>query len=105
MNRVIFLVLNDGKPLASYDMYKAIRGIKGFRHINYRTVYRRMQVLEDGCWITQRGTRPAQPGSDSKLYALALRGKAALLLDKKSIDEFLQTATDEQLLKLIDSLG
>jgi DNA-binding PadR family transcriptional regulator len=105
LNRVIFLILYSKKLLASYDMYKEIRGMKGFRHIDSRTVYRRMEALEKQGWIRQKGTRPARPGWDSTLYELTLRGKAALKLDGKSIDEFLRKATDEQLLKLIDALG
>jgi len=41
--------------------------------------------------------RSAKVQGDSILYELTLKGKAALKLDKKSIEEFLQTATDEQL--------
>lgn len=33
---------------------------------------------------------------------LALKGKAALRLDERSIEEFLKTATDEQLASFID---
>jgi len=105
LNRVIFLILRSKKLLASYDMYKEIRGMKGFKHIDSRTVYRRMEELENQSWISQKGTRPAQPGWDSTLYELTLGGKAALKLDEKSIDDFLRKATDEQLQKLIDALG
>jgi len=105
LNRVIFLILRSKKLLASYDVYKEIRGMKSFRHIDSRTVYRRMDELENQSWIRQKGTRPAQPGWDSALYELTLRGKAALKLDEKSIDDFLRKATDEQLLRFIDSFS
>jgi len=85
-------------------MYKEIRRLKGFRHIQYRSVYRRVEALEKQGWIVQNGTRPAQPGWDTALYSLTPRAKAALRLDKKSIDDFLQTATDEQLCRFIDAL-
>jgi len=105
LNRVIFLILQSKKPLASYDMYKEIKGIKGFRHVGYRTVCRRVQALENGGWIAEKGSRPAQPGWDSKLYEVTLRAVVAIRLDRRSMDEFLQTATDEQLFKLLDALG
>lgn len=105
LNRVMLLILYAKKPLASYDIYKEIRGMKGFRHTDSKTVYRRIEALEKQGWIQQKGTRPAQPGWDSTLYELTLRGKAALKLDEKSMDEFLRKATDAQLLKLIDALG
>ena len=36
------------------------------------------------------------------LYELTLKGKAALRLDEKSLEEFLKTETSEQLSKFID---
>ena len=48
---------------------------------------------------------PGKIGGDSILYELTLRGKAAIRLDERSIEEFLQTATGEQLLKFIDSFS
>jgi DNA-binding PadR family transcriptional regulator len=78
--------------------------MKGFRHIDSKTVYRRMDALEWDGWITQKGIRPAKVQGDSKLYELALKGKATLKLDQKSIEEFLKTATKEQLAKFIELL-
>jgi DNA-binding PadR family transcriptional regulator len=64
-----------------------------------------MKALEQQDIISQKGNRATQPGWPSELYELTPRGKAALKLDEKSIEDFLRTATDEQLLKLIDLLG
>jgi DNA-binding PadR family transcriptional regulator len=61
-----------------------------------------MEALEQQGWIAQKGTRLGKRGGDKILYELTLRGKAALRLDEKNIEEFLQTATEEQLLKFID---
>jgi hypothetical protein len=105
LNRVILQILEARGPLIPYDVCLQVRGVKGFRHTEFKTVCRRMQALEKQRWIAQKGTRLAQPGWDSTLYELTLRGRAALKLDEKSIDDFLQTANDEQLLKFIDSFG
>ena len=105
LNRIISKILESKSPLIAYDVWLQLRGIKGFRHIDSRTVYRRMQALEQQGWTAQKGTRPAKPGWDSTLYELTLKGKAALKLDEKSIEDFLRTATDEQLLKFIDSFS
>jgi hypothetical protein len=40
---------------------------------------------------------------ESILYEVTLKGKAALKIDQKSIEDFLKTATDEQLLKFIEA--
>ncbi len=105
LNRVISKILEKKSPLIAYDVLLQLKGIKGFRNTDSGTVYRRMQALEKQGWITQKGTRPTQPGWDSALYELTLRGKAALKLDEKSIEDFLRTATDEQLLKFIEAYG
>jgi hypothetical protein len=102
LNRVIFLILYSKKQLAKYDVFLEIRNIKGFRHKDSKTVYRRMDALNQGDWITQKGTRPAKVQGESILFELTLKGKAALKLDEKSIEEFLKTATKEQLTKFID---
>mgnify|MGYP000238803989 CR=1 FL=1 len=102
LNRVILLILCSKKSLAKYDVFLEIRKIKGFKHEDSKTIYRRMEVLNQGGWISQRGTRPAKVQGESTLYELTLRGKAALKLDEKSIEEFLNTAANEQLSKFIE---
>ena len=62
-----------------------------------------MEELEREGLIAEKGTRVGKRGGDKILYELALRGKAALRLDEKSLEEFLKTATDEQLSKFLDS--
>jgi DNA-binding PadR family transcriptional regulator len=105
LNRVISKILENKGPLIAYDVVLQLRGIKGFRHIDSKIVYRHMEALEKQGWIAQTGTRQSQPGWDSTLHELTLRGKAALILDETNIDAFLQTATKEQLLKLINSFS
>lgn len=101
LNRVILLILYSDKLLAKYDVFLKIRKIKGYRRMDARTVYRRMDALEKEDWIVQNGKRPAKPGWPSELYEITLKGIAALKIDEKSIEDFLNTATDRQLLKFI----
>ena len=105
LNRVICQILEWKSPLIAYDVWRQLKAIKGFKYIDSKTAYRRMEALEQEGWIVQKGTRQGKRGGDKILYELTLRGKAALRLDEKSIEKFLQTATDEQLLKFIDLLS
>ena len=105
LNRVILLILQSKKPLTKYDVFLEIRNIKGFKHKDSKTIYRRVDALKEGGWISQQGTRPAKVQGESKLHGLTVKGKAALKLNQKSVDEFLRTATDEQLLKLIEAFS
>jgi DNA-binding PadR family transcriptional regulator len=104
LNRVILLILQSKKSLAKYDVYLEIRKIKGFKHEDSKTVYRRIDALNKEGWIAQEGTRPAKVKGELVLYELALKGKAAIKLDDKNIEEFLKTATNDQLKKFIDLL-
>ena len=61
-----------------------------------------MEALEQQGLIDQKGTRVGKRGGDKTLYALTLRGKASLRADEKSMEVFLQTATEEELLKFLD---
>jgi DNA-binding PadR family transcriptional regulator len=101
LNRVILLILHSKKLLAKYYIFLEVRKIKGFKHEDSKTIYRRMDALSKDGWIAQKGTRPAKVQGESRLYELTLKGKAALNLDEKSIEEFLRTATEEQLAKFI----
>ena len=105
LNRVICQVLEWKGPLIAYDVWRQLKAIKGFKYINSKTTYRRMEALEQQGWIVQKGTRQGKRGGDKVLYELTLKGKATLRLDEKSLEEFLRTATDEQLLKFIDSFS
>ena len=102
LNRVILLILYSEKLLAKYDAFLEIKSMKGFRHIDFKSVYRRMAALQKEGWIAQKGNRHTQPCWPSELYEITLKGIAALKIDKKSVEEFLKTATDEQLLKFIE---
>ena len=102
LNRVILLILRSSKqPLARYDVYLKIRGIRGLKRKDSKTIYRRMTALNLEGWIAQKGTRAAKVKGDSILYEVTLKGKAALRLDEKSIERFLKVATGEQLAQFI----
>ncbi len=103
LNRVIFLILTK-QALIPYDVWLSVRATKGFRHTPYRSICRRMQVLQHQGWLIKKGVRQTKPSGVSEFYEVTLRVKAALRLSEKSMDEFLQSATDEQLSKFIQAL-
>jgi DNA-binding PadR family transcriptional regulator len=72
-----------------YDVFLEVRRNKGFKHENSKTVYRRIDALDKEGWLTQKGTRPGKVKGESILYELTLRGKAAIRLDGKNIEDFL----------------
>jgi hypothetical protein len=72
----------SNRPMAKYDMFLEIKRMKGFRNISSKSVYRRMDALAREGWIQQNGARAAKVPSESILFELALKGNAALRLDK-----------------------
>ena len=102
LNHVILLILKE-KPLIIYDIWQAVKAIKGFGRKRYKTVSRRVQALEQQGWIAKVGSRPTKPSGTSELYGITLRGKSALSLRENCLDAFLITASDLRLLKLLEA--
>ncbi len=102
LNRVILQILEWKSPLIAYDVWRRIRANKGFRHVDSKTAYRRMEALEREGLIAEKGTRVGKRGGDRALYELTLRGEDALILDGTNMDKWLRKATDEQLRKFRD---
>jgi DNA-binding PadR family transcriptional regulator len=102
LNRVLLRTFEMKSPLIAYDAWRLIRAVKRFKRVDSKTAYRRMAALEQEGFIAEKGTRLGKRGGEKALFKLTLRGKAALKLDKKSLDNFLRTATDEQLAKFLD---
>jgi hypothetical protein len=61
-----------------------------------------MQALEQQGMDSSERNQTSKTRRGSTLYELTLKGKVALKLDEKGIEDFLRTATHEQLLKFID---
>jgi hypothetical protein len=97
LNRVIFVVLDAKNPLTSYDMYLEIRRIKGFRHVKWQSVDRRMKILCEQGLIDKYGVRPAKAHFLSPLFALSIRAQAALSLNKTDLNVFIQVAKENEL--------
>lgn len=102
LNRVILQTFDRKGPLISYDVWRFVVMIKDFGQTERKTIYYRVEALSQEGYIIQRGTRPTQPGWPSELFELTLKGKAALKADKKSMDQFFATASEEELQKFID---
>lgn len=105
LNRAILQVLEHQNPLIPYDVWHVIRAIKGFRHVEYKTVCRRMSALAQQGWIKIKGAKEVKPSWISVQYELSVRGKGALQLDKIDIDEFLLKAHEEQIKQLLDAFS
>lgn len=101
LNRIILLLILQ-RILTKHDVFLEVRRIKGCRHKTSGTVGRRMNALSDGGYITSIGTRPSKIQGECEMYGITLKGKAALRFDKKSNEEFLNTANNQELSTFLD---
>lgn len=95
LNRVILPLLVK-KALAKEDIFHVLRRTKGFRGVTSKTVCRRIDALSKEGYVAPFGKRPGIVQGECILYKLTAKGKAALRMDKRSGDNFLETATDEE---------
>jgi hypothetical protein len=105
LNLIIFLILYSKKLLTSYDMYSEIRSIKGYRHTKRQSIDRRVKALHQQGWLKKDGIRPAKAHFPSPLYKLSIRAQAAIVLSKKDLNDFLQTAPESNIQIFVDSLS
>jgi len=61
-----------------------------------------MNALSESGYITSIGTRPSKIQGECEVYGITLKGQAALRIDKKSNQEFLDTANNEELSIFLD---
>jgi DNA-binding PadR family transcriptional regulator len=69
LNHLILLTLHSTKvPLTKYEIYKQVHSVRGYRHVESKTVYRRIDALHLEGWILEVGSRPAAVQGESKLF-------------------------------------
>ena len=101
LNRIILLLILV-RVLTKHDVFLEVRRIKGCRHKTSGTVGRRMNALSEGGYIASIGTRPSKIQGECEVYGITLKGQAALRIDKKSNEEFLDTANNQELSTFLD---
>ena len=101
LNHIILLLILQS-ALTKHDVFLEVRRIKGCRHKRSGTVGRRMTALCEGGYITSIGRRPSKIQGECEIYGITLKGKAALRFGRKSNDEFLDTANNQELSKFLD---
>jgi len=104
LNHIILLILLYKSQLTSYETYKEIRAVKGFRHVNRQNVDRRIKALHEQGYLEVTGTKPAKAHFQQPLYKLSDYAEAALELSKKDWNVTLKKSSKEELRKLIDLL-
>ena len=97
LNWVIFQVLGLKAPLAIYEICKRIKAKTGLKHVKYTNINRRVRALCDSGYLEKVGTRKTQAGFQANLYKMTSRAHLAIILNELNLDDFIQTANEEQM--------
>ncbi len=95
LNRIILPLLVK-EALAKEDVFHVLRKTKGFRGTTSKTVCRRMDALSEGGYIAPSGKRPGAVQGECILYKTTRKGLVALRMDRRSGDDFLDKASEEE---------
>jgi hypothetical protein len=104
LNYIIFLVLLRKGTLTSYETWKEIHAIKGYKRYNRQSIDRRMKELRKQNWLLVIGVKPAQAHFLQPIYQLSTMAETAFEISKTDFNSWLQKASDAQKKKLIEDL-
>jgi DNA-binding PadR family transcriptional regulator len=104
LNCAVFQVLSLKGPQTIYEIFKEVKAQKGLRPTKYTNVNRRVRVLEKDGYIEKAGTRKTQAGFQAALYRLTARAYLAILLNKVNFDNFIQKASEQDIIAMLAAL-
>jgi len=92
LNKAIFHILALKGPQTIYEVCKEVRALRQLKHTKYTNVNRRVRILEHSGYLEKAGARKTQAGFQATLYQLSARGYLAILLNRISLDEYIEKA-------------
>jgi len=104
LNKAIFHVLALKGSQTIYEICKEIKIQKGLKQTKYTNVNRRIRILEQSAYLEKTGTRKTQAGFQATIYQLTARAYLAILLNKMNLDNFIQTAKEENIVATLAAL-
>jgi len=101
LNKAIFQTLAQHSPMTIYDVWQKLRHQRDFAYIRYHIVNRRVRALEKQGFIERVGERRTKTGFAAAFYRLAARAHLAMVLDKISLDDFIEKASEDIVLNVL----
>jgi hypothetical protein len=101
LNKAVFWVLAQQGPLTICDLWRKLRTQRDFAYIPYNTVNRRARALEERGCVEGSGERKTKTGFAARLHQLTVRAYAAILLHKINLDDFIEKASDTNILQVM----
>jgi hypothetical protein len=101
LNKAIFWILAKQSPLTIYDIWQKLREQRDFVYMRYHTVNRRVRALEKRGYVGKSGERKTKTGFIAILHQLTARAYLAILLDRISLDSFIEKTSEAGILSLV----
>jgi DNA-binding MarR family transcriptional regulator len=101
LNYAIFHILALKGSQIIYEISKEVKAQKDLKHTKYTNVNRRVRMLEEYGYIEKVGTRKTQAGFQAALYQLTARAYLAILLNELNLDDFIEKASEENVLTML----
>lgn len=73
-------------------------------HVRYASINKRVRALEESGYIQKVGVKISQAGSESTLYEPTARAYLALLLNKISLNHFIEETDDDAIFPTLTAL-
>jgi DNA-binding PadR family transcriptional regulator len=101
LNRAIFKVLAVKESQTIYEIHQQIRAIKGFKHIHYGNVNKRVRALEQKGYAKVSSTRNTKAGFEVLTYELTSKAFLAMKLGTETFESFLLRMDEQTALEIM----
>ena len=88
-----------------WQVYKRVRETRGFRHLRYHVINRRIRDLEQGGFIEVTMVKETPQGQKVKYYQPTTKTYLTFLLDAVNLDQLIQSANNTDIITLLAALS
>jgi len=105
LNRIILFIFGRECCLNIWQVYKKIRETRGFQHLRYHVINRRIRDLEQKGFIEVTTIREMPQGQKVKYFQPTSKTYLVFLLDLIDFDQLIQQTNDEDAVTLLAALS
>ena len=105
LNRAIFQTLAQKGPQTIYDTYKKIKAQRGFNHIYYGNVNKRVRALEQTGYLKPAKIKNTKAGFEAIVYELTARAYLGLILDSISLEILLNRIDEDSAMEILTAIA
>ena len=104
LNRAIFRTLGQKGPQTIYDTHKKIKAQRGFNHIYYGNVNKRVRALEQTGYLKPTKIQHTKAGFEATVYELTARAYLGIMLDSISLENLLNRMDEDSAMEILTAI-